>query len=113
MQQMKNNVTLMGNLGSDIQLTTLDTGKKIARVSIATNDYRRDKEGEIQQFTQWHNLVGWDRCAESMEEYLSKGMYVLISGKLVHRSYEDKDGNTRYLSEVVVDTFNKLQSKAS
>ncbi|MDX1476242.1 MAG: single-stranded DNA-binding protein [Saprospiraceae bacterium] len=113
MREMKNSVTLMGNLGSDVQLTTLSSGTKVARVAVATNEYRRDQEGNVQRHTQWHNLVGWGSRAESMAEYLTKGMYVLIQGKLTHRSYEDKEGNTRYLSEVVVNNFNRLQKKAS
>jgi len=103
----------MGNLGSDVQLTTLSTGRKVARVSVATSDYRKDKDGNVQKQTQWHNLVGWGSRAESMTQYLTKGMYVLIQGKLVHRSYEDKNGVTRYLSEIVVNNFSKLQKKAS
>lgn len=103
----------MGNLGSDVEITTLSSGTKVARVAIATNEYWRDEEGTFQKKTQWHNLVGWGPRAESMANMLSKGTYVLIQGKLVHRSYESKDGVTRYLSEIVVNNFSRLQKKAA
>jgi single-strand DNA-binding protein len=105
MQTMKNSVTLMGYLGSDVQCFTLSTGRKVARVSLATNEYYKDKAGERAQHTEWHNLTAWGSVAERMERQLTKGTQVIIDGKLVHRSYEDKNGNTRYLSEIIVGSF--------
>ena len=105
MQTMKNSVSLMGYLGSDVQTYTLSTGRKVAKVRLATNEYAKDKNGERTQRTEWHNLTGWGPVAERMEKQLSKGTQVVIEGKLVHRSYEDKNGNTRYLSEIIVGSF--------
>ncbi len=105
MKTMNNAVTLSGNLGSAIELTKLSTGKSVARVSIATNEYFRDKEGTAKKQTQWHNLVAWDSTAEHMQMRLTKGSFVIIHGKLVNRPYLDRDGKTQYFSEVVVREF--------
>lgn len=113
MQQMQNSVTLIGNLGSDIQVTTVKSGKKVARTSIATNEFYRDKDGNSVKSTQWHRLVAWGPKAESMEKYLAKGSHLIIHGRLVHRTYEDKDGSTRYVSEVIVNSFEALQKQAA
>ncbi len=102
---MKNSVSLIGHLGSDVQTHTLSTGRKVARVSLATNEFYKDKSGERIQHTEWHNLTAWGNVAERMEQQLTKGTQVVIEGKLVHRSYEGKDGNTRYLSEIIVKGF--------
>ena len=102
---MKNSVSLMGYLGSDIQLYTLSTGRKVAKVRLATNEYYTDKSGERSKHTEWHNLTGWGTVAEQMEKQLTKGTKVIIDGKLVHRSYQDKNGKTRYLSEIIVASF--------
>jgi single-strand DNA-binding protein len=102
---MKNSVSLLGHLGSDVQVFTLNTGKKVAKVSLATNEYFKNKAGERDQHTEWHNLTAWGSLAEKMEKYLTKGAQVIVEGKLVHRSYEDKNGNTRYSSEIVVSGF--------
>ena len=113
MQQMQNRVTLVGNLGSDVQITTLSSGNKIARASLATNEYYRDKEGNSATNTQWHNIVGWGARAESMEKFLGKGSHVIIHGRLIHRSYEDNEGNTKYIAEVLVTNFEALNRMAS
>jgi single-strand DNA-binding protein len=105
MKTMNNAVTLSGNLGSAIELTKLSTGKCVARVSIATNDFFRDRSGSSKKETQWHNLVAWDNTAERMQMCLTKGSFVMVHGKLIHRPYIDRDGNTRYFSEVVVREF--------
>jgi single-strand DNA-binding protein len=105
MKTMHNAVTLSGNLGSAIELTKLSTGKSVARVSIATNEFFHDKEGSLKKETQWHNLVAWDNMAERMQKYLTKGSFVMVHGKLVHRPYTDRDGKTQYFSEVVVHEF--------
>ena len=113
MQQMQNRVTLIGNLGSDVQVSTVGENRKVARVSLATNDYRKLENGEYKQTTQWHKIVGWGAKAEQMEKVLERGSYVIVYGRLVHRSYEDKDGNTRYVSEVVVREFDTPKVKAA
>jgi single-strand DNA-binding protein len=105
MKTMNNTVTLSGNLGSTVELTRLSTGKNVARVSIATNEFFRDKDGNPKKQTEWHNLVAWDSTAERMQRNLTKGSHVMIYGKLVNRPYIDRDGNTQYFSEVVVREF--------
>ena len=110
---MQNRVTLIGNLGTDVVVNTTSNGRKVARVSIATNDYQKLESGEYKQTTQWHRLVGWGPKAEYMEKVLAKGSYVIVYGRLVHRSFEDKDGNTKYISEVVVREFETPKTKAA
>lgn len=108
MNTLKNSVKLIGNLGKDVELKSLSSGSKVAHILIATNDYYKNNKGEAVNETQWHNLVAWGKTAEMMAEHLSKGCEVAIEGKLVHRTYEDKDGNMRYTSEVKVNEFLKV-----
>ena len=110
---MQNRVTLIGNLGTDVEVSTTSNGRKVARVTLATHDYRKLENGEYKQTTQWHRLVGWGPKAEIMEKVLAKGSYVIIYGRLVHRSYEDKEGITKYISEVVVREFDTPKAKAA
>ena len=105
MKTMNNAVTLGGYLGSAIELTKLSTGKSVARVSIATNEFFRDKDGQSKKQTYWHNLVAWGNTAEQMHMCLTKGSFIIIHGKLVHRPYLDRNGKTQYFSEVVVSEF--------
>ena len=113
MQQMQNRVTLIGHLGSDIQFTSFDSGRNVARASLATNDYVRQENGEFKQFTQWHRLVAWGPKAEQMDKLLGKGSYVIVYGRLVHRQYEDASGVTRFVSEIVVREFDTPKTKAA
>ncbi len=108
MNTLKNSVQLIGNLGKDIELKEISSGNMMARITIATNDYYKNNKGEVMKETQWHNLVAWGKQAENMAKTLSKGNEVVVRGKLVHRSYEDKDGNIRYTSEVKVSEFMKV-----
>ena len=108
MNTLKNSVTLIGNLGKEVEIKELASGSKRATIVIATNDYYKNNKGETVTETQWHNLVAWGKTAELMGSVLSKGNEVAIQGKLMHRSYEDKDGNTRYTSEVKVNEFMKI-----
>ena len=105
MQQMQNRVTLIGKLGSDVEVFTTGSDRKVAKVSLATNDYRKLPNGEYAQSTQWHRIVAWGHKAELMAKLLSKGSYVVVHGRLTHRSFENKEGETRYVSEVVVREF--------
>ena len=101
---MINKLILIGNVGSDADIHTLDTGAKVAKFSVATNENYKDKSGEWQTNTEWHNIVCWRDLAEKAEQ-LKKGNLVYIEGKLTHRSYEDKDGIKRYVTEVVANYF--------
>lgn len=103
MNQLRNRVQLIGHLGADPELREFEAGKKMVRFSVATNESYKNSEGELVKETQWHNVVAWNKTAEIAEKYLSKGQEVCLSGKLANRKYEDKDGVTRYVSEVVAN----------
>jgi single-strand DNA-binding protein len=113
MQQMQNRVTLVGYLGSDINITNLPSGKSVGKARIATHTTRKLEDGTYVESTQWHNLVGWNARAEYMGKRLKKGSYVIIYGRLTHRTYEGKDGDTRYISEIVVREFDTPKQKAA
>ena len=83
----------------------LDNGSTLARFSLATTERYKNKQGERVEDTQWHNVVVWGNLAQIAEQYLQKGKEVALEGKLNHRSYEDKEGNKRYISEIVVSDF--------
>jgi single-strand DNA-binding protein len=100
MNAIKNKVQLIGNLGQDPEIVTLDNGSKLAKFSIATNESYKNKEGEKVTETQWHNVVAWGKTAEIVENYLAKGKEVAVEGKLMHRTYETKEGEKRYVTEV-------------
>jgi len=101
MNTLRNRVQLIGNLGNDPEIITLDSGKKLAKLSIATNESYKNQEGERVTDTQWHNVIAWGKTAEIIETYVTKGKEVAIEGKLSHRSFDDKEGNKRYTTEVV------------
>ncbi len=102
MNAMKNRVQLIGNVGNDPEIKNLDGGKKVAHLSIATNDsYRNDKGEKIDQ-TEWHRVVAWGKTAEIIEKFVTKGTQLALDGKLTNRSYDDKNGEKRYITEVVV-----------
>ena len=103
MNNLRNSVHLIGNLGMDPEIKTLESGKKMARFSIATSETYRNNEGRQIKETQWHNIVAWGGSATIAEKYLSKGKEVAIQGRLSHRSYEDKTGSTRYVTEIIAN----------
>ena len=103
MNKLRNSVNLIGNLGMDPEIKLLESGKKLARFSLATSELYRNAEGEQIKDTQWHQVVAWGGNATIAEKFLKKGREVALSGRLSHRSYEDKNGNTRYLTEVIVN----------
>ena len=100
MNALKNKVQLIGNLGQDPEIVTLENGNKLAKFSIATSDTYKNAMGEKVEDTQWHQIVAWGKTADIVENYLSKGKQVVVEGKLTHRSYETKDGEKRYITEV-------------
>lgn len=108
MNYLRNSVQLIGNLGKDTELRETSKGTKYTKITVATNDYYKNNKGELQKTTQWHNIIAWGKTAERMCSTLQKGSEVLIQGRLEHSTYEDKDGNTRYTSEVKVSEFLKL-----
>lgn len=100
MNALKNRVQLIGNLGQDPEIVNLENGNKLAKFSIATSDSYKNAQGQKVEDTQWHNIVAWGKTAEIVENYLTKGKQVAIEGKLTHRSYETKEGEKRYITEV-------------
>lgn len=108
MNSLKNKVNLIGNLGKDVDIIETKNGKKLARFSIATNDAYKDKEGERQTDTQWHRITAWGKTAEMMALLLKKGNEVAIEGRLAYGSYQDKDGNTKYTTDIIANNFQKL-----
>ena len=102
MTTLRNSVNLIGRLGNDPEIKTFGNDRSMARFSLATDDYYRDSEGKQTKETQWHNIVAWGKTAEIAEKILAKGKEAAIQGKLVNRSWEDKDGTKRYITEVVV-----------
>ncbi len=112
MSTLKNKVQLIGNVGNEPEITNLDSGKTIAKFSIATNEFYKNSDGEKQQNTQWHNIVAWGKIAGIVEKYVGKGKEVAIEGKLTSRSYEDKDGVKRYITEVVANEILLLGMKS-
>jgi len=103
MNAMKNRVQLIGNVGQDPEVKTLENGRKLAHLNIATNEvYRNDKGEKIEQ-TEWHRVTAWGKTAEIIEKFVVKGKEVAVDGKLTHRSYDDKNGERRFITEVVVN----------
>ncbi len=112
MSTIKNHVQLIGNVGQEPTITNLESGKKVARFSLATNEYYKDSKGEKQTDTNWHTIVAWGKTAEIVEKYVAKGKEVGISGKLKSRSYTTDDNEQRYVTEVVADEILLLGSKS-
>ena len=100
MNSIKNKVTLIGNLGNAPEVKIFDSNKKVARISIATNETYKNQKGERITETTWHNVVMWGQLAEIAEKFLKKGSEVAIDGKLVNRNYTDKQGVKKYITEI-------------
>ena len=108
-----NKVILVGNLGKDPEVKYLDSGVAVANFSLATTESYKNKEGERVNQTEWHNIVLWRGLAEVAEKWLKKGSSVYIEGKIKTRKWEDKDGNTRYNTEILADNMTMLGSKST
>ena len=100
MSTLKNHVQLIGNVGQEPTITNLESGKKVARFSLATNEYYKDAKGEKTQNTDWHTVVAWGRTAEIIEKYVDKGREIGVTGKLRTRTFTTDDGSQRYVTEV-------------
>jgi len=110
---MKNWVQLIGNLGADPEVKHFESGKRKVQFNIATHEWYRNQEQELVEDTNWHRIVAWETLADQIVDSLKKGDKVLIHGKLTGRSYEDKDGVKRSITEVVVRDFEKLLKPAA
>ena len=103
MNALRNKVQLIGNLGNDPEIVTTESGKKRAKLTNATNETYKNESGEKITDTQWHNVIAWGHTAEIIEKYVTKGTQIAVEGKLTHRSYEDKNGEKKYFTEVVAN----------
>jgi single-strand DNA-binding protein len=110
MNTMRNRVNLIGNLGQDPETKTLESGKKVTRFTIATNDGYKNADGQKVEETTWHNIVAWNGLAEVASRFLKKGKEVAVEGKIVYRSYEDKKGVTKNITEIVLNDLVLLRS---
>lgn len=111
MSTLKNHVQLIGNVGQEPAITNLDSGKKVARFSLATNEYYKDAKGEKQTDTNWHTVVAWGKTAEIIEKFVGKGKEIGVTGKLKTRTYTTDDGNERYVTEIEANEILLLGSK--
>jgi single-strand DNA-binding protein len=113
MNAIKNKVQLIGNLGNNPDVRTLEGGRKMARINLATSETYNNTKGERVTETYWHNVVAWGKTAEIAEKLLVKGTEVAVEGKLVNRTYTDKDGVKKYITEVVANELLVLTKKQS
>ena len=101
---------LIGNLGSDPEVRSTQGGQRVASFSMATSEEWKNKEGEKQEKTQWHRVIAWGKLADIIEEYVKKGDKVYVQGRIEYRQWDDKDGNKRYSTEIVIDKLIMLGS---
>ncbi|RZS97037.1 single-stranded DNA-binding protein [Cecembia calidifontis] len=113
MSSLRNRVQLIGRLGAKAEIKRFDDGKVKASLSLATNDFYKNQKGEKVEETTWHNVVAWGKPAEIIEKYTDKGTEIALDGKLTNRSYTDKDGVKKYITEVLVDNLVLLGEKAA
>lgn len=111
MTTLRNSVQLIGRLGNDPETTTFGENKSKTKFSLATSDYYRDKEGERVEETQWHNIVAWGKTATIAEKYLKKGNEIALAGKITYSKWDDKDGNTKYMTEIVANEIVMFSKK--
>lgn len=105
---MVNKVTLIGNLGGDPEIRHLENGTMVGRFSLATNENYKDKEGNWQTQTEWHNVVVWRELADRAEKQLKKGAQVYVEGKITYRKYQGTDGQERYMTDIVANQLRVL-----
>lgn len=100
---MKNKVQLIGHVGQEPEVKTVNGDRKVANITIATNEFYYNEKGDKVEQTEWHRVTAWGKTAEIIEKYVVKGKEIAVEGKLAHRSYDDKDGNKRYVTEVIAN----------
>jgi single-strand DNA-binding protein len=111
MTQLRNKVQLIGNVGKTPDIKNFESGKAKASFSIATKESYKSNKGEKVYDTQWHQVVVWGKQAEIVEKYVHKGSEIAIEGRLSHRSYEDKDGTTKFITEIIASDILLLDKK--
>ncbi len=110
MNSLRNRVNLIGNLGQDPELKTLESGKKVVHFTLATKDGYKTTDGQKVDETTWHNIVAWNGLAETASKFLKKGREVAVEGRIVYRNYEDKKGVTKNITEIVLSDLVLLRS---
>ncbi|MEX2593223.1 MAG: single-stranded DNA-binding protein [Anditalea sp.] len=113
MNALKNKVQLIGRLGAKAEFKTLDGGRAVAKLSLATNESYRNAKGEKVEETTWHNLIAWGKTAEIINKYTDKGSEIAIEGKLINRSYTGKDGVKKYITEIQVNEVLLMGDKSA
>jgi single-strand DNA-binding protein len=108
---LRNKVTLIGHTGKDVEVVNFENGGIKASVSLATNDYYTNAQGEKVEETQWHNLVAFGKTADIMQKYVTKGKEIAVEGKITYRSYDTQDGQKRYITEIRVEELVLLGTK--
>jgi single-strand DNA-binding protein len=112
MSSLANRVTLIGNLGQDPETKTIENGKKVVHFTLATKEGFKNAEGQRVNETTWHNIVAWNGLADVAGKFLKKGNEVAVEGRIVYRSYEDKKGVTKYITEIVLSDLELLRNGA-
>ena len=102
MSTLRNHVQLIGHVGQDPEIKSFEGNKKLANLTIATKENYKNEKGEKVEETQWHRITAWGKTAEIIEKYVVKGKEIAVEGKLRHRSYDDKNGDKKYVTEIVV-----------
>lgn len=110
MNSLKNRVTLIGNIGQDPEVKTTESGKKVTHFTLATNDGYKNTEGQKVNETTWHNIVAWNGLAETASKFLKKGREVAVEGRIVYRTYDDKKGVTKNITEIVLNDLLLLRN---
>ncbi len=111
MSTLRNKVQLIGNLGAEPEIKMFDSGKKKVRLTLATSENYKSTSGEKVADTQWHNLILWGKQADVAEKYLHKGSELAIEGRITYRSYEDKTGEKKFITEILVNELVMLGKK--
>jgi len=111
MKDLRNRVQLLGNLGMDPEVKSFDGERKLAKFSVATSQSYTNNKGERVQDTQWHNIIAWGKLAERVEKYLKKGIEIALEGKIVYRQYDNGEGQTKYITEIVMNDFLMVSKK--
>ena len=105
MNNLRNRVQLIGHVGNDPEIKTFEGGRKLATITLATNDHYKNAQGEKVEQTEWHRLTAWGTTADLIEKLVTKGKEIAIDGKLMHRTYDDKNGEKRFITEVAINEF--------
>ena len=113
MNSLRNKVQLIGNIGQTPEIISFENGSKIAKLTLATNENYKDSKGDKKTETQWHNLVAWGKTADLIEKYLAKGQEIAVDGKLIHETYDAKDGTKRHSTKVQINELVMLGGKQS